>query len=277
MLLISIIVLVAMIGFSLKERDTLSRPEQFLKDSVAVVQSVFYKPAQAVAGFFENIYELKHLYEENKVLKARLDEYAKLSVDYQEMKKEYDELKSLMGTKESLMEYSTIPASVIARSPDQWNDQLTLDKGSKDGIEVNMAVITGEGLIGKIKTVQPFSSTVQLISDLNRTNRISVYVQGDEDVFGVIDGFDAEKQALLFHNIPVDIKVEEEGLVVTSGYGGVFPKNLIVGEIVEVEQDEYGLTQSALLKPAADLYNVKHVLVVKRTADLIDTNEEEEE
>ncbi|MFA8439982.1 rod shape-determining protein MreC [Pueribacillus sp. YX66] len=276
-LLISIIILVALIGFSMKERSSLTKPEQFFKDAVATVQSLFYKPAKSVAGFFENIAELKNLYEENKVLKARLDEHAKLSVDYQDIKKENDELRELIDEMTSLRDYQTIPASVIARSPDRWNNRLTLDKGSEDGVEVNMAVITPAGLIGKIRNVQPFSSTVQLISDLDRTNRISVYVQDDEDIFGVIDGYDAEEQALLFSNITIDVEVDEGGTVVTSGLGGVFPKNLIIGKIIEVRNDKYGLTKSALVKPAADLYNIRNVMIVKRTSAVIEDADEEED
>lgn len=276
-LLVSVIILVAMIGFSMRERMTLTKPEQFLKDAFATVQSLFYKPAKGVAGFFENIAELKNLYEENKVLKARLDEYAKLSVDYADIKKENEELRELIDFQESLRDYQTIPASVIARSPDRWNNLITLDKGSEDGVEVNMAVITPKGLIGKIKHVQPFSSTVQLISDADRTNRISVYVQGKKDIFGVIDGYDLDKQALRFSNIPVDVEVKKGGTVITSGLGGIFPKNLIVGEIIEVKNDKYGLTKSALVKPAANLYDLRHVMIVKRSSMVIQDEETEDD
>lgn len=276
-LLISIIVLVAMIGFTMKERSTLSKPEQFFKDSVAFVQSIFYKPAKAVAGFFENISDLKNMYDENKVLKARLDEYAKLKVDYEDIKKENDELKELVGKRDSLREYSIISASVIARSPDRWNNRITIDKGSEDGVEINMAVMTPAGLIGKVKNAQPFSSTVQLISDVERTNRISAFVQDKHDIFGVIDGYDPEKKALLFNNIRIDIEVKKGAKVVTSGLGGVFPSNLMIGEIIEVKNDKYGLTQSALVKPSADLYDINNVMIVKRKAEVITDGREEEE
>ncbi|PWA10709.1 rod shape-determining protein MreC [Pueribacillus theae] len=276
-LLISIIVLVAMIGFTMKERSTLSKPEQFFKDSVAFVQSIFYKPAKAVAGFFENISDLKNMYDENKVLKARLDEYAKLKVDYEDIKKENDELKELVGKKDSLREYNIISASVIARSPDRWNNRITIDKGSEDGVETNMAVMTPAGLIGKVKNAQPFSSTVQLISDVDRTNRVSAFVQDKHDIFGVIDGYDPEKKALLFNNIRIDIEVKKGAKVVTSGLGGVFPSNLMIGEIIEVKNDKYGLTQSALVKPSADLYDINNVMIVKRKAEVITDGQEKEE
>ncbi|RBW71595.1 rod shape-determining protein MreC [Bacillus taeanensis] len=272
-LLVSIIILVAMIGFSMKERKSLSTPEQFLKDSVGWVQSIFYKPAQAAAGFFENIQEMKNLYEQNQVLKARLDEYAKLAYDVKELKEDNESLKALIDKKESLQDYNVFPASIIARSPDRWNKLITIDKGQKDGIDQNMAVITPEGLIGKVLHAQEFSSTVQLISALDRTNRISAVVEDNEEIFGIIEGFNSEKQMLIF-NATADIEIKEGAAIVTSGLGGVFPKGLIIGEVVEVKNDDYGLTKSAYVKPAANLYNIDHVMVVERKSQIVTENDE---
>ncbi|MFP3472334.1 rod shape-determining protein MreC, partial [Micrococcus sp. SIMBA_144] len=78
-----------------------------------------------------------------------------------------------------------------------------------DGVEADMAVATPDGLIGKVKNVQPFSSTVQLVSDVDRTNRIAAMTQEDKNVFGTIEGYDMEKEVLLFSKIPVDTKVEK--------------------------------------------------------------------
>ncbi|TLS39243.1 rod shape-determining protein MreC [Pseudalkalibacillus caeni] len=283
-LLVSIIVLVALIGFSMKERDALTLPEQFFKDSVGWIQSIFYKPAQSVAGFFENVGEMKDMYEENKLLKSRLQEYAKQSEELKLVRSENERLQKeldIMDTPE-LRDYEVYHASLIARSPDRWNDFLTLNKGSQDGIETNMAVITPEGLIGKIKNVQPFSSTVQLVSDLDRTNRIAAMVQDEngkalEKVFGTIEGYDPEKKALMFNKIPVDVDVKKGQTVITAGNGGIFPRGLIIGKIVDVKTDEVGLMQTAYVKPAADLYDVYHVMIVERSAQEVQNEPTDEE
>lgn len=86
LLLVSMIVLVALIGFSLKDRQ-LTWPEQFLKDTTGFVQLIFHKPAQLVAGFFENINDIKNTYKENKLLKERLEEYVTLEAQVQTLKK----------------------------------------------------------------------------------------------------------------------------------------------------------------------------------------------
>ncbi|MGG0236863.1 rod shape-determining protein MreC [Bacillus rhizoplanae] len=269
-LLVSIILLVALIGISLKERKNLTWPEQFVKDTVGVVERVFQKPANYVAGFFENVEDVKRTYEENKELKANLDKYAELSVKVKDLEKENAELRDIVGKKDSLRDYNPIQATVISRNPDKWYDLVAIDKGAQQGIQKDAAVITSKGLVGKVKSVSQFTSTVELVSSLNRTNRISAVVQGDKRVFGLIEGYDKEKQQLIFTKIPSGVPVEKDQMVVTSGYGGVFPEGLVIGQIVDVTSDEYGLTQTAYVKPAADLNDVDNVMVAQRVMPSVD-------
>jgi len=263
-LLVSIILLVALIGISLKERKNLTWPEQFVKDTVGVVERVFQKPANYVAGFFENVEDVKRTYEENKTLKEKLDKYAELSVKVKDLEKDNAKLREVIDKKDSLRDYKPIQATVIARNPDKWYDLISIDRGAQQGIQKDMAVMTSKGLVGRVKSVSQFTSTVELLSSLNRTNRISAVVEGQERIFGLIEGYDKEKQTLVFTKIPSDVKVEKDQTVVTSGLSDIFPKGLVIGKIVDVAPDEYGLTQTAYVKPAADLNDVDHVMVTKR-------------
>lgn len=271
-LLVSIILLVALIGVSLKERNSLTWPEQFVKDTVGVVERVFQKPVNYVVGFFENVEDIKDTYEENKTLKAKMDKYAELSVEVKALKKENEELREVIDKKDSLRDYDPVQATVIARNPDKWYDLIGIDKGAQQGIEKDMAVLASNGgLIGKVKSVSQFTSTVELLSSLNRTNRISAVVQGDEEIFGLIEGYDKEKQMLVFTKIASNANVQKDQTVVTSGLGGVFPSGLLIGTIVEVTPDPYGLTQTAYVKPAANLDDINHTMVVaKREMPTVD-------
>lgn len=264
-LLVSIILLVALIGFSIKDRQKLSWPEQFVKDSIGVVQRVFEKPAQYVAGFFQNVEDIKVTYEENKALKAKLDKYAELSSKVGELTKENEELRAIVGKKDSLRQYDPLQSTIIGRNPDKWYDLVAIDKGAQQGVQKDMAVITDKGLIGKVKSVSQFTSTVELLSSVTRTNRISAVVQEDQTIFGLIEGYDKDKQALVFTKIPSNSNVKKDQYVVTSGYGGIFPKGLVIGKIVDVTPDDYGLTQTAYVKPEADFNNIDNVIVAKRT------------
>ena len=278
-LLVSIIILVALIGFSLNGRKTVTWPEQFVKDTVGLGQTVFHQPAQYVAGFFQNVSDLKRTYEENELLKSRLDEYIKLETKAKELEDENKKLREILDKKESLRDFERIQATVIARNPDRWHEVIALDRGKVHGVKENMAVITAQGLIGKVKHASQFTSTVQLLSSMDRTNRISAVVQGETNVYGLIEGYDAKKEALVLKRIPSDAKIAEKQRVLSSGLGGIFPKGLVIGEIIEVEPDEYGLTQMAYVKPATNFYDLDHVMIIKRTmiADENFDKEEEEE
>jgi len=271
-LLVSIIVLVALIGFSIRERSKLSWPEQFVKDTTGWVQSLVSKPTNYVAGFFENLQDLTNTYEENKELKSRIENLASLEAQVQELKNDNKELRDVLGEKKTLRDYEPLPATVIGRNPDRWHEMIIIDKGKLNGVEKNMAVVTATGLIGKVKSVTQFSSTVQLLSSMDPKNRISAIVQGKTNVYGLVEGYDSEKKLLQVKAIPSGAEIEKGQTVITSGLGDVFPKGLMIGKVVEVKQDQYGLNLTALVKPGADFYDIKTVIVTKRVmAQPVDT------
>ncbi|WP_449537127.1 rod shape-determining protein MreC [Ferdinandcohnia sp. Marseille-Q9671] len=274
-LLVCIIVLVALIGFSLKEREKLSWPEQFIKDSVGWVQSIVHQPSQAIAGFFKNVNDIQNTFDENKILKEKLDSYGQLEAKVQELEKENEKLQDVLEKTETLDDFNKIQATVIGRNPDQWHEIITVNRGTQHGVKVDMAVITSKGLIGKVKHANTFTSSIQLLSSPNRINRISAYIQGETKIMGLLEGYDEEKEALLFKINTPDSKIEKDQKVLTSGLGGVFPSELYIGEVMEVVPDDYGLTKTAYIKPAADFYEIDHVIIVERTMILPDEEEEE--
>ncbi|HEY9576731.1 MAG TPA: rod shape-determining protein MreC, partial [Pseudobacillus sp.] len=125
-LLGSIIVLVALIGFSLRDRENLSWPEQFVKDIVGLGQVAVSKPANSFAGFFDEIKDLRNTYEENKELKVRIEKTAQLESDVARLKKDNKELRKILDKKKSLADYEPVQATVIARNPDRWYDVITI-------------------------------------------------------------------------------------------------------------------------------------------------------
>ncbi|MEH7074205.1 rod shape-determining protein MreC [Neobacillus drentensis] len=264
-LLVSIIVLVALIGFSLRERSKLTWPEQFLKDTTGWVQSLVSKPTHFVTGFFENLQDLQNTYDENKELKSRVENLVNLEAQVQELKKDNEELRDILGEKRTLRDFKPLPATVIGRNPDRWHEMIIIDKGKLNGIEKNMAVVTATGLLGKVRNVTQFSSTVQLLSAMDPKNRISAVVQGKKDVYGFVQGFDDKQKLLLIKSIPSGDKIEKGQTVITSGLGGVFPKGLMIGKVVDIKPDQYGLNQTALVKPGADFYDIENVIVIKRS------------
>lgn len=280
-LLVSIIILVALIGFSIRERDELSWTEKFVKDTTGFVQSLVATPTQYVIGIFENMKDLQNTYEENKELKKHLEDMARLEAKVYSLEKENAELTEILEIEGSIGDYAPMQATVISRSPDRlWHEMIIVNKGSSHGVEKNMAVMTARGLIGKVKSTTPFTSTIQLLSALDPTNRISAALQGDKKLFGTIEGYDKENEWLLLKGLPVDAEIEVDQMVVTSGLGGVFPGDVPVGKVIEVVPDQFGLNQTAYIKPEADFYNIEHVMILTRgmaIPEQIENDEENEE
>lgn len=281
-LLIGIIVLLGLIGFSLKDRKNISAPEQLIQDGVGWVQKVINLPISYATDVFSNLGELKDTYKENQLLKEKFSEYKTLIYDVQELKKDNEELRKTLKKTESIKDFNPIQATVTSRSPERWVEQVTINKGSLDGVKPNMAVITADGMIGKIQSTAHFTSTVQLLTGFDEFNRISASISQDKEreIFGLVEKYDKKTHSLFFRIIEhSDKSVEKGDLVVSSGMGGVFPAGLLIGKVKEVVPDQYGLTSTALVKPAADMYSINHVIVVDRSLiekeDLPDDAEEE--
>ncbi|WP_010651045.1 rod shape-determining protein MreC [Oceanobacillus massiliensis] len=280
-LLIGFIVLVALIGYSLRDRENLTTMEKVTNDVVGWSQSVIHTPVTFITDIVTNIDDFKATYSENQLLKEQLSQNKSLVYEVQEIKQENEELHDLLEISESVRDYTPIQATVISRSPERWIEQVTINKGEQDGVLANMVVITAEGMVGKIQSTSEFTSTVQLLTGFDQYNRISATISREdgEDIFGMIEGFEQESNSLLFRIIEEsDNDLKEGELVVSSELGGEFPAGLPIGTVKEVVSDQYGLTRIAMVAPAADIYNLSHVIVVDRAlAEPEESSGEEEE
>lgn len=275
LLLVGMIFLVALISFSLRDRNHASLPEQLIKDVVGFGQSMFSKPTQYITGVFDNVESLLNTYDENKRLKIRLEDYVTLQASVNDQRLENDELRKIVDKEEDLRAYNPIQSTVIARNPDQWEEKIIIDKGEIHGVLENMAVMTAQGLIGKVILTTPYTSTVELLSTQNPNYRVSAVIAGDQEVFGLIEGFDEQRKELILKRIDTEYEVKVGQKVTTSGLGGIFPKGILIGEVTEVTTDDYGLTKLAYVKPAASFSILDHVIISKRTITPVDGSDGE--
>ena len=268
--LFGIVVLIALIGFSLSDRDSTTKAEQFTGDTVAATQKVVDAPFSFIGNIFSSITGSFSALEENKALKEQLDMLPQLQADNERLAAENEELRESLEVSSSIA-YETVNARVISRAPDQWLESFTIDKGEKDGVEEGMAVSTSEGLIGIVTRVNGKSSFIEMISTNASQNNMSVEVRhNDEAVYGNIRNFDTEKDVLVVENIKSQVKLEEGDEVYTSGLTGAFPEGIVIGKVVEVENDEYGLSQNAFVQMNSDLNDVDNVFVLKRDPESLE-------
>lgn len=165
-------------------------------------------------------------------------------------------LRGLLGLKQKLAR-KTIAAEVIARNPDNWFEQVVLDKGIVDGITKGSAVITRDGIVGQIVSVSQNASVVRLITDPEQKLGVLIKRIG---LPGIISG-NGQNLALMEY-IPVGTNVDIGDKIVCFGKGGVFPENHPVGTVAAIKRDTDGASMQIDVKLAENCYDLNQVLVL---------------
>jgi rod shape-determining protein MreC len=206
------------------------------------------------------------LHEENTMLRQKLEDYLRLQNEVAELKKKQSELEKLVDYTEEWKE-DYVVAQVVARSPDRFNDVIVIDRGREDGIRPNMPVITPEGLIGRIESVTDSMANVQLLTSSRSEGMLNAPAIAAEvrerDAFGIIEGYDHEKEALILSMIDSDVELKEGDTVVTYHQSEIYPPNLLIGTVEEVGAGIYGLDKMAFVKPTASFHRLQYVMVVQ--------------
>lgn len=269
-LLISVILFISTIAFSIsRNRENTSIPQLFVNDMAGFTTNILSKPAETVTKFVDSVDNLLNTYEENQTLKQKIDELDEMQARVYTLEQENMTLKEEIELQSVLSDYERTSATVIARNPDNWLEQIIIDKGSEDGIEVNMSVMSGNGLVGRVSEVSPTTAKVLLMSTANESvNRFSAEIQtADKPVHGIVDGYDNQNGLMIMSEIDPDLEIEAGSKVVTSGLGGVSPSSLLIGTVKEVRMDEYGLFQEVTIEPSGNLKDVRFVTVILRKSE----------
>lgn len=253
-----------MIAYSIFSQSQMPKPILWVNDVTAVVGRFVSTPTNAMMRFTDSINDLMNTYEDNQRLKSQISSLEELEAQNEILQSENEELSALLDLQPSLVGKNVIASSVISRSPDTWLDSITIDVGTNSGIEENMSVMTESGLVGHVTEVSATSSKVQLlITENNQMKNVAVSIQTDDGIVsGILSDYDEKTQELILKQVPNDAKVSEGNAVTTSGLGGVSPEGLIIGEVTSASSDNFGLSQSVRVKPAADFKDIRSVLVI---------------
>ena len=255
------------IGYTMNQETRNPLPERVIKDGMTVVQSGYTGIVEGVKRFLTNINDLFHTYEENKLLKQQMYNYEALEVYTNQLEEQLASLEELQETRASLTNYQTINATTVMRNVDQWHDFIVINKGSQQGIQENMAVLSKEGfLIGKVISVNELSAKVKLIKNQDFGSKVSAIIDGKDDSIGTVEGYDYIEDELVMTQVSKNVTVEQGDAVITSGLGGVYPRSLLIGYVDRVEVSKDGLTQTLYLKGEKNYNNMDYVIVVLREA-----------
>ena len=180
------------------------------------------------------------------------------------LEEEIQELKDILDLNRTLTEYTPINATILSRNKSYWFNQIMIDKGSKDGIEKDMAVVTKNGLVGKVSRVYSHSSEIKLVTSDDVNYKVSVTIKtGNGDSYAILNGYDSETECVTVTGVDKMSTVKKGDTIVTSGLGGMFPGGIYVGIVEDIKSDKYDLSKTLYIKTSQDFNNIHYVTVLK--------------
>jgi rod shape-determining protein MreC len=208
-------------------------------------------------GLWNNYIALRHLREEDDQLRTEVGALRIRNAELESRAAEADRLAGLLGFRDTHTEVQMLAARVIGATPDPSSRMVLIDRGSRDNVRRDMGVITPEGVVGKVFAVYPDSSQVLLLTD--KESGVGALL-GDSRAQGPVRG--TGEPLLGLEYISNETKVEPGEKILTSGQDRIFPKDLPVGTVAQVQPDRHSPFQKISVKPAARLDGLEEVLVL---------------
>lgn len=260
-----IIAILIIFSFTLKSNRKLNPVESFFKDSLLYVEKVVTYPFNFVVNRVNDYNKLKDVKKENDTLKSSIDRITSIESENMELRREIDKLKEELDIDYTLTDYEYLNGTVISRNVGYWYNTITIDKGTYNGVEKDMVVINGKGLIGKVIRTTTFTSDVRLLTTSDTNNKISVMISnGTYSLYGLINGYDYNENLLEVEGISNTKDVNVGDYVYTSGLGGIFPSGILIGMVSEITTDSYDLAKIIKVTPSVDFTDINYVSILKR-------------
>lgn len=254
--------LVAIMAYAGANGRLTAAPQEILSVAVAPFQRAAAAVSNGVSSLWEKYTNIDAILEENEKLTTENAELRGQMVDYDKLKAENEAYKALTNIQEQHPEMSYVSSFVIGRDPLDSFYGFTLDKGSLDGVEANDAITSDEGyLLGVVTEVDLTSCKVMTI--LHPSFNAAGVVSRTRDN-GIITGsadYAAEGLCIL-SNLSRSTLTKANDQVITTGLGGVFPPDVLVGVVQELVPEASGKSTIAVIKPGADPRTVKHVFII---------------
>ena len=261
-LVIVAVFLVGIMAYAGANGRLTAAPQELLSVVLTPLQKVTSALSGGAASVWEKYTSIDDVMDRNEQLEAENAELRQQMVDYDRIKAENDAYQALARIQDTNSEASYVSAFVIGRDPLDEFGGFTLDQGSTDGVAVNDAIISDRGyLLGVVVEVDATSCKVMTILHPS-FNAAGVISRTREN--GIITGsadYAADGQCVLT-NLDRATEARKGDQVITTGLGGVFPANLLVGTVQEVVPEQSGKSSSAVILPGADPRTVKHVFII---------------
>jgi rod shape-determining protein MreC len=257
-LLTAILILI----ISMADRKEFTVLHKFGLEVIGPFQTAISKVSNYSGSIRQKYVDLLSVREENEQLRQELLQYRTANIEYREALATNVRLQKLLELKESLPP-PTLTAEIVGKDPSLWFRTLTINRGSSDGVQKGMPVVTVEGVVGQILTSSPNYSKVLLATDPN--SAVDVITQKTR-VHGIVKGLGRDAFGLNY--VLKSAVVEKGDFVLTSGLGGVFPKGLMVGSVLEITNSRRGMFQKIEIEPAVDFSQLEHLIIIMKKDSL---------
>jgi rod shape-determining protein MreC len=227
-------------------------------------QYIGVAPINLVKEFFTSIEDNRQLKVQLSQTKNLLQEYKRTQYEFEELKRENERLRRVIGI-QAQIEYGTLIAEVVAKSPQDFYKTLVVNRGRDSGVERYMPVIAYQNnvkcVVGKVIDVQRFSSRIQPL--VEQSSYVGAMLKSSR-YSGILMGQSPLSELCLLQYMDKNAEIKFGDLIVTSGMGGVFPKGIAIGEVVSVSKKRYGIFQEAFVAPKIDFGRLEEVYIITK-------------
>ena len=224
------------------------------------VQSPVTTISGSLNNYFQSFATMRTAQSENDKLKQQVQELEVKVQNKESLSVENERLKSLLELKER-SPYDVLPAQIIGRDPSAWFDTSIINRGSLDGVKLNMPVVTNGGLVGRVTSVSPLTAQIYLVTREKVSEGGIIGEVGSSNALGVVSGT-GKKELLEMGYVPGSVEVAVGESVFTTGQEGIYPPGLKLGEVVEVRSGSATVPHQIFIKPSANLSSLEEVAVL---------------
>lgn len=236
---------------------TFTALSRWVTTPITAVQTWVSNQYQGVENFLSASQDIQAIRQQNTALEAENARMQAQIVELQQQLVEFEILSALLEFARANPEHQYIGASIIGRDPSPFLNYIIINRGADDGLRRGMPVVTQNGLAGRVVQVTASAARVSLITD--PVTRINVRVEPSRSAAVLTGSITGD---ITLEQIPQDADVNPGNLILTSGLGGNYPANIIVGQITSVRSRENALFQSASVQPVTDFSDLSIVLVI---------------
>ncbi len=272
--IVALIVLFGIMIVSFVYPEKLSPVKSVVGDVVSPMQKGINTVGKSISDQWKKLENISDLMDENEKLKEEVNTLSYENKLLLQDKYELDRLRKLFELDEKYAEYSKVAARVIGADPNNWFTVFTIDKGTDDGIAVNMNVMAGNGLVGIVEEVGSNWSKIRTIID-DQSNVSGMFIKTSDTC--IVEGnLELMKDGVIaVSEISREAEIEEGYEVVTSHISDKYLQGILIGYVKDISLDANKMTQSAYLVPALNFENIEEVLIITELKEQISPHAKE--